>query len=588
MKALSLAAAALVLSQVCPPAAPSEADGTASAPVPEQLDWLRTHGVPFATDDPAGDLADLEPLREIVGDARIVALGECTHGTREVFRMKHRILRFLAEEMGFSVFSIEANLPEAYAVGDWVAGGEGDPAEAVAGMYFWTWNTEEVVDMVRWMREYRESGRGDIAFTGFDMQYPKVAAAKAASFVETIDSGRAKRMQESYDRALSAKQAVGFGVVTWAFPVQDALGKNVRYRGWIRTEDVSDDGFGGLWWRVDGEGRKTLAFDNLQDRGPKGTADWAEYVIELDVPDDAVSISFGVLMPGTGKAWFDGLGVELDGEPWNGDLAAELGFEQDVTAYRSQGGSHRSAYDEDHAKFGRRCMRLESAFEPSADAIDAEEAVAIAGEIAGLLKADRERLAKYGGRQEADRAIRDAIVVHQSMRLRARAAHRDECMAENVEWILQRNRGARIVLWAHNLHVSRSLPWMGAYLAERWGDDYLPVAFATGHGEYFAKEMRDGEGELGVHPLAEPEPGSIESFFDAVGEERLIVDLRRAAPESPASGWLHEERPLRSLGALVQERQFYPADVADAWDVLIWFAQSEAARQMDTPRPKAE
>jgi hypothetical protein len=72
-------------------------------------------------------------------------MGEATHGSREFFQMKHRMLEFLAEKMGFTVFAIEANWPESLAVNDFVLNGEGDPAVALAGMYFWTWNTEEVL-----------------------------------------------------------------------------------------------------------------------------------------------------------------------------------------------------------------------------------------------------------------------------------------------------------------------------------------------------------------------------------------------------------------------------------------------------------
>jgi len=581
----SLLSFALLASWPC--ATSASWDVAEEAPTPAQVDWIRTHGVPFATDDPTHDLADLEPLRAIVGDARIVALGECTHGTREVFRMKHRIVRFLAEEMGFTVFSIEANLPQAYAVGDWVDGGGGTAEEAVAGMIFWTWNTEEVVDMVRWMRSFRQSGRGGIAFTGFDMQFPKVPARNVVEFLEPIEPSRAEEVRRTYDRLLEARQAAAFGVVTWTFPVEDAVGKEVRYRGWIRTDDVSDDGFAGLWWRVDGSDFETLAFDNMSDRGPKGTTEWAEYEIALAVPEEAEGISFGMLLAGFGKAWFDDLSVEIDGTEWSGALAPELGFEHDITAYRSQG-SHRSAYDEERVRFGGRSLRLESVEAEDPDAMSAPEAVEASAAVVRALEADRDRLEELATRDETERAIRNAVVVQQAARMRAREVHRDECMAENVEWILDRNPEARIVLWAHNSHVSRVQPWMGSRLADAHGERYLAVAFATGRGEYFAKAAGEGGGTLGVRGLAKPPESSIEAILDAGGAERLIVDLRRTEPGSPASGWAHERRYFRSIGAFVMDREFYPSVLADGWDVLVWFARSGAARQMDTPRPAAE
>jgi len=115
--------------------------------------------------------ADLEPLRAIVSSARIVALGEATHGTREFFQLKHRLLEFLVRELGFTAFALEANWPEAQAVDDYVRHGRGDPAAALAGLRFWTWNTEEVLALIEWLRAYNAGGGRPVSFTGFDAQF---------------------------------------------------------------------------------------------------------------------------------------------------------------------------------------------------------------------------------------------------------------------------------------------------------------------------------------------------------------------------------------------------------------------------------
>ena len=91
--------------------------------------------------------------------------------------------------MGFTVFAIEASMPEAFRLNDYVLHGKGDPKELIRGMYFWTWNTQEVLDMILWMRDFNESGKGRIEFLGFDMQEPKVAAENVRSFVEKSDPG---------------------------------------------------------------------------------------------------------------------------------------------------------------------------------------------------------------------------------------------------------------------------------------------------------------------------------------------------------------------------------------------------------------
>src|SRR5262249_23618574 len=68
------------------------------------VDWIRSHAVLLKTTEAGNGFDDLRPLRALIGQARIVSLGEATHGSREFFQMKHRMLEFLATELGFSIF----------------------------------------------------------------------------------------------------------------------------------------------------------------------------------------------------------------------------------------------------------------------------------------------------------------------------------------------------------------------------------------------------------------------------------------------------------------------------------------------------
>ncbi|HXO29254.1 MAG TPA: erythromycin esterase family protein [Thermoanaerobaculia bacterium] len=163
-------------------------------PPDEVVGWLRGHAVPLRTAAAGQGYDDLRPLAAIVGKARIVALGEATHGTREFFQLKHRVLEYLVSEQGFTVFAIEANWPESLAVDDYVLHGTGDPAKAQAGLYFWTWNTEEVLDMIRWMRAYNAAPAHPrkVRFLGFDMQTAKVASPVVGAYLEKVDPAYAK------------------------------------------------------------------------------------------------------------------------------------------------------------------------------------------------------------------------------------------------------------------------------------------------------------------------------------------------------------------------------------------------------------
>ena len=170
-------------------------------PPPELDTWLHTNATSFATTDPTADVADLQPFQKIIGDARIVALGEDTHGTHEFFEMKHRLLRYLVTRMGFTTFAMEADWPAANRVNDYVHGGSGDPAALLKGLYLWPWITQEMLDLIRWMRTYNDQ-RGSapaVSFLGFDMQFPRLAMDDVIAYLHTVDSAAADRATALYE-----------------------------------------------------------------------------------------------------------------------------------------------------------------------------------------------------------------------------------------------------------------------------------------------------------------------------------------------------------------------------------------------------
>lgn len=100
----------------------------------------------------------------------------------------------------------------------------------------------------------------------------------------------------------------GFGTLMQSISASSYAGKRVRLRGWVKSQDVGD--WAGLWMRVD-KGRETVAFDNMQDRAIKGVQPWSTYDVVLDVPADATSISFGILLSGVGEVWLNDLSLEV-------------------------------------------------------------------------------------------------------------------------------------------------------------------------------------------------------------------------------------------------------------------------------------
>jgi erythromycin esterase len=87
------------------------------------------------------------------------------------------------------MFGLEASYPECLRINDYVLDGRGDPANALAGQRFWTWDTEEVVALIEWVRGWNLSHERKVKFYGFDMQFPGGAAAAMLDYLRLVAPG---------------------------------------------------------------------------------------------------------------------------------------------------------------------------------------------------------------------------------------------------------------------------------------------------------------------------------------------------------------------------------------------------------------
>ncbi|MCW2702570.1 MAG: Erythromycin esterase [Blastococcus sp.] len=109
---------------------------------------------------PLRDPADLDPLLERIGNARIVAVGEASHGTHEYYAWRAALTRRLIEERGFSFVAVEGDWPDCYRVNRSVRlreGADQDPRDALDAYErwpTWMWANDDVVDFCRWLQGF--------------------------------------------------------------------------------------------------------------------------------------------------------------------------------------------------------------------------------------------------------------------------------------------------------------------------------------------------------------------------------------------------------------------------------------------------
>jgi erythromycin esterase len=147
--------------------------------------WLLVHATPLVSTELVPSSADLAALKAIAGPAKVVGLGDGTHGTHEFFTVKLRMIDYLVREMGFDVVALEAPFPLLNRINLYVQGGPGDP-RALLGeardLYYTFLDAEEILELIEWMREYNlmRGSRPAIEIAGMDV-LDQVRASKTTS-----------------------------------------------------------------------------------------------------------------------------------------------------------------------------------------------------------------------------------------------------------------------------------------------------------------------------------------------------------------------------------------------------------------------
>ena len=129
----------------------------------------------------AGKSADREAFKKyakavadlsVPEETKIVALGEATHGNREFQALKLEVFQVLVERYGVRALALEGDFGGCEAVNRYIHGGGGTARDAVAAIGFAIYRTQEMEDLVSWMRTYNETAPEgqDLRFYGFDMQ----------------------------------------------------------------------------------------------------------------------------------------------------------------------------------------------------------------------------------------------------------------------------------------------------------------------------------------------------------------------------------------------------------------------------------
>ena len=148
------------------------------------------------------ETADLAPLMTRIGDAKIVLLGEASHGTSEFYRMRDRITKELVQKKGFDFIAIEGDWPDAARIDHYVRHFDYPASEWTAFARFptWMWRNEDVRAFVDWLHEHnaRTAPENRTAFYGLDLYSLYNSIRSVVAYLNEVDPETAQIARQRY------------------------------------------------------------------------------------------------------------------------------------------------------------------------------------------------------------------------------------------------------------------------------------------------------------------------------------------------------------------------------------------------------
>ncbi|MFI5015942.1 MAG: protein-L-isoaspartate(D-aspartate) O-methyltransferase [Hyphomicrobiales bacterium] len=146
--------------------------------------------------------AKLDTLLERIGDAKIVLLGEATHGTSEFYRMRERISQELITRKGFRFVAIEGDWPDVARLDHYVRHFEYPPSEWTAFARFptWMWRNNEVRSFIDWLHAHngKRAPRERVAIYGLDLYSLYTSIGSVLRYLDEVDPGSARIARQRY------------------------------------------------------------------------------------------------------------------------------------------------------------------------------------------------------------------------------------------------------------------------------------------------------------------------------------------------------------------------------------------------------
>jgi len=550
----------------------ADSDKQTAAVEQEVVEWMRANAVPISSAS-SPTIKELSAFSNAFCSSRLVLLGEGTHGTREFFLMKSSIVAHLIEQCGFQNLGMEYDLVDSLPVQEFIQTGEGVPEAALDQQRGWVWNTEEVLAMVGWLKEYnRRTGR-KVNYVGIDMleivrpliyslRYLRSHDVKEVTEIERIL--RSVLGKEVYE--FENDKNAFYEIVTGEAPLENSYRLKETMALLVDLYDLHKERLTEATSVTDWEINRRIALTahqkskhllqwNMNNIFPTyGRKEQNRIYSKAKETSSSLDEFYRAHDPSQHEEL--GLALELISNPYRGTQKyAGLSIEE-------RGKIHDAVISSIERLKIRRFMYLRDMSEI--------------------------QLARIGNELESLRMILETFKDYIAKPALS-TNEREIGLFENVEW-LTRSTVGRTIVWAHNEHVSmhpgRESDSMGSLLKREFRDDMFVIGTTFNKGRFqaafSAQQTNADTSKLREFEVGEAKAGSLESLMARVGIPIFFIDFNKLPKEGPIHDWFSEERLVRSVGNSYNPEKpdaYYVSIVIPKhFDAMIFVNETERAR----------
>ncbi|HMG90951.1 MAG TPA: erythromycin esterase family protein [Chryseolinea sp.] len=140
-------------------------------PTEDEINTLNRSLIPIKDLNANSRLDDLKALNKAVGNPKVIALGENSHGSSSIYKLKLRLVQYLVQEKGYSMFALESPSIEADVINKYVTTKEvGTIENILSNLVYPSWRTQDMIDIIEWIKHHNQTAKNKVQFRGFDMQ----------------------------------------------------------------------------------------------------------------------------------------------------------------------------------------------------------------------------------------------------------------------------------------------------------------------------------------------------------------------------------------------------------------------------------